>query len=78
MAAGVTACFGWMVAGVGSGCSYSGVNFGSRKKQSGLLLSCIVSINCFIVHDLVSHLTKAMHLNLNLYALLPLLSRNKP
>ena len=43
MAAGVAACFGWMVwmvAGIGS-CGFRGVNFCSRKKQSGLLLSCI-------------------------------------
>ena len=43
MAAGVAACFGWMVwmvAGVG-GHSYSSVNFGSRKKQSFPLLSHI-------------------------------------
>ena len=41
MAAGVAACFGWMVwmvAGIGSH-GFRGVNFCSRKKQSGLLLS---------------------------------------
>ena len=43
---------GWfgMVTGIG-GCGYSSVNFGSRKKQSGLLLSCIICSKCFIVHS---------------------------
>ena len=85
MAAGVAACFGWTVLDGGrhiGGCGYSGVNFGSRKKQSFPLLShilcskcLIVCSKCIIVHDLLFHSTKAMHLNLNHYAPLQLLSR---
>ena len=40
----------WMVAGIGSH-GYSGVNFGSRKKQSGLLPSHLICSKCFIVHS---------------------------
>ena len=38
----------------------------------------LVSSHCFIVHGLLSCSTKAIHLNLNLYVPLQLLSRNKP
>ena len=41
------------------------------------LVSCVVNASYCIVHDLLFHLTKAMHLNLNFYVHLQLLSRNK-
>ena len=45
---------------------------------STAVFSSLVSSHCFIVHDLLSCSTKAIHLNLNLYVPLQLLSRNKP
>ena len=47
-----------------------------EREQSAVF--SLVSSHSFIVHDLLSCSTKAIHLNLNLYVPLQLLSRNKP
>ena len=74
MAAGVAACFGWMVwmvAGIGSH-GFRVLTFAAGNSKHvffslilAICIKCLIIFSkCLIVHDLIFCLTKATHLNL--------------